>query len=182
MAKNNLIDYTLKKEGKEALQTMLLSSRKAKFLTAMVIGFLAWALVLLLYWGNLLETYELKTYDQLCRLHAAKVPAPDDVVLIVVDQGSLQAAQRQGINWPWPRQMYAPIVQFCASSGARAIAFDVLFTEPSSYGVEDDRLLEESLRQNRHAFLPIFLSRQDRSPVAWEKEIIKRTALPLRDQ
>jgi adenylate cyclase len=182
VAKNNLIDYTLKKEGKEALQTMLLSSRKAKFLTAMVIGFLAWALVLLLYWGNLLETYELKTYDQLCRLHAAKVPAPDDVVLIVVDQGSLQAAQRQGINWPWPRQMYAPIVQFCASSGARAIAFDVLFTEPSSYGVEDDRLLEESLRQNRHAFLPIFLSRQDRSPVAWEKEIIKRTALPLRDQ
>src|SRR4030042_4722040 len=161
---------------------MLLSSRKGKVLTGMIIGILGWALVLLLYWGKLLESYELKTYDQLCRLNAAKLPASDEIVLIVVDQGSLQAAQRQGINWPWPRQMYAPIVQFCALSGARALAFDVLFTEPSSYGVEDDRLLAESLKQNGHAFLPIFLSRQERPHSAWEKEIIKRIALPLRDQ
>ena len=161
---------------------MLLSSRKGKVLTGMIIGILGWALVLLLYWGKLLESYELKTYDQLCRLNAAKLPASDEIVLIVVDQGSLQAAQRQGINWPWPRQMYAPIVQFCALSGARALAFDVLFTEPSAYGVEDDRLLAESLKQNGHAFLPIFLSRQERPHSAWEKEIIKRIALPLRDQ
>ncbi len=161
---------------------MLVSSRKGKLLVAVIIGILAWALVLIFYWGKLLESYELKTYDQLCRLHAAKIPAPDEVALIVVDQGSLQAAQRQGINWPWPRQMYAPIVQFCASAGARAIAFDVLFTEPSAYGVEDDRILAESLKQNGHAFLPIFLSRQERSHSPWEKEIVKRIALPLRDQ
>ncbi len=161
---------------------MLVSSRKGKLLVAVIIGILAWALVLIFYWGKLLESYELKAYDQLCRLHAAKIPAPDEVALIVVDQGSLQAAQRQGINWPWPRQMYTPIVQFCASAGARAIAFDVLFTEPSAYGVEDDRILAESLMQNGHAFLPIFLSRQERSHSPWEKEIVKRIALPLRDQ
>ena len=161
---------------------MLLSSPKAKVLTGFIIGIVAWGLVSLLYWRNLLESYELKTYDQLCRLHAADSPASQEIVLIVVDQGSLQAAQRQGINWPWPRQMYAPIVQFCALSGARAVAFDVLFTEPSSYGVEDDRLLAESLKENGHAFLPIFLSRQERPHSAWEKEIVKRIALPLRDQ
>jgi len=161
---------------------MLLSTGKRKILTGAIIGILAWAVVLLLYWGKLLESYELKTYDQLCRLNAAKFPTSDEIVLIVVDQGSLQAAQRQGINWPWPRQMYAPIVQFCALSGARALAFDVLFTEPSSYGVEDDRLLAESLKQNGHAFLPIFLSRQERPEYAWEKDILKRISLPLRDQ
>ena len=82
---------------------------------------------------------------------------------VVVDQGSLKAAQQQGIHWPWPRQMYAPIVDFCTLSGARAVAFDVLFTEPSSYGVEDDNLLADALKRNGHAFLPISLSREARS-------------------
>ena len=117
----------------------LLSSRKGKFIFGSAIGLLAWVLVLLLYYGKILEIYELKTYDQLCRLKAAGSPAPEEVVLIVVDQGSLTAAQKGGINWPWPRQMYAPILQFCASAGAKAVAFDILFTEPSSYGAEDDQ-------------------------------------------
>ena len=135
-----------------------------------------------LYYGNLLETYELKTYDQLSRLKAVNSPAPEEIVLIVVDQGSLEAAQRDGINWPWPRQMYAPILQFCASSGARAVAFDILFTEPSSYGVEDDRMLADALKENGHAFLPIFLSHEKHPHPSWEKDLLDRISLPLQDQ
>jgi len=164
------------------LQLPLLSSYKWKILGGAIIGVLVWVLVSSLYYGNLLESYELKTYDQLCRLTASKSSAPDDIVLVVVDQGSLQAAQRQGINWPWPRQMYAPIVQFCSSSGARAVVFDILFTEPSSYGLEDDQLLGEALEQNGHAILPIFLSRQDRPQPASEKGLLDRITLPLEDR
>jgi len=161
---------------------MLLSSRKWKILAGAIIGILAWVLVLSLYYGSLLESYELRTYDQLCRLNARNSPASHEIVLVVVDQGSLQAAQRQGINWPWPRQMYAPIVQFLASSGARAVAFDILFTEPSAYGMEDDQLLAEALKQNGPVFLPIFLSREERPHPAWEKRLVDRIALPLTDQ
>jgi adenylate cyclase len=163
------------------LQQILLSSRKGKILLGSAIGLLAWGLVLLLYYGKILESYELRTYDQLCRLKAAASPAPEEVVLIVVDQGSLAAAQKEGINWPWPRQMYAPILQFCASAGARAVAFDILFTEPSSYGGEDDQLLAEALKANGHAFLPIFLSRQTRPLPPWEKDLLERSSLPLKD-
>jgi len=169
--------------GKEfILQLFLFPSQKGKFLAGAIIGILAWVLVLVLYYAKLLESYELKTYDQLCRMNAANSPVPDNIVLVVVDQNSLEAAQRQGINWPWPRQMYAPILQFFALSGARAVAFDILFTEPSSYGVEDDQLLAEALQQNGHAFLPIFLSRQERPHPVWEKRLIDRIALPLQDQ
>jgi len=164
------------------LRLPLLSSPKWKIFGGAIIGVSAWLLALSLYYGKLLESYELKTYDQLCRLTAPYSLAPDDIVLIVVDQGSLQAAQRQGINWPWPRQMYAPIVQFCSASGARAVTFDILFTEPSSYGLEDDQLLAESLEQNEHAILPIFLSRQGRPQPAWEKGLLDRITLTLQDQ
>ncbi len=142
----------------------------------------SWILVLLLYYGNILESYELKTYDQLSRLKATRSPAPEEVVLVAVDQGSLEAAGREGIHWPWPRQMYAPLVQFCQLAGARAVVFDILFTEPSSYGVEDDRLLAESLKENDQAFLPIFLSREKHPVQPWEKDLVLRIALPLKDQ
>ena len=112
---------------------------------------------------QLLESYELKTYDHLCRLKATESPTPEGIVLVVVDQGSLKAAQEQGIHWPWPRQMYAPIIDFCTLSGARAVALDLVLTEPSTYGMEDDKLLADALKRNGHAFLPISLSRETRS-------------------
>lgn len=143
---------------------------------------MAWVLILFLYYGNLLETYELKTYDQLCRLKASNLAPPAEVVLVVVDQGSLTAAKEQGVNWPWPRQMYAPILEFCASSGARAVAFDIVFTEPSVYGLEDDQVLAEALKANGHAFLPIFLSRESHAQPSWEKGVLNRIALPLENQ
>ncbi len=164
------------------MKYLLLSSRKGKILVGAIIGGLAWVLILGLYRANLLESYELKTYDQLCRLKASCSPAPEEIVLVVVDQGSLKAAQGQGINWPWPRQMYAPILEFCALSGARAVAFDVVLTEPSVYGVEDDRLLADALKGNGHAFLPISLSGEIRLQPSWEKSLLDRIALPLEDQ
>ena len=161
------------------MKSLLLSSRKAKILAGATIGILAWVLISVLYFANFLESYELRTYDHLCRLEATHSPAPEEIVLVVVDQGSLKAAEQQGIHWPWPRQMYAPIVEFCTLSGARAIAFDVVFTEPSVYGVEDDTLLAEALKEHGHAFLPIALSRENRPQPSWEGPLIDRIALPL---
>ena len=156
-----------------------LHTRKGKILAGATIGALAWVLVAGLYFGQLLETFELGSYDHLSRLHAARMSIPDNIVLVVVDQNSLEAAQRQGIGWPWPRQMYAPIVHFGALSGARAVVFDILFTEPSTYGVGDDRLLAESLEQNGHALLALFLSQNDRPKQSWESGLLRRIALPL---
>lgn len=154
----------------------VLSGRKERFAAAGTMGGTAWLAVLLLYSGGLLETYELRTYDQLCRWHAT--PAPAEIVLVAVDGGSLGAGRQQGINWPWPRQMYAPILQMCTAAGARAVVFDVLFTEPSSYGVEDDEMLAEALKQNGRAFLPLMLLRADRPLGPLDKEILQRIGIP----
>ena len=83
---------------------VLLSSKNGKAILGSAIGLLAWGIVLLLYYANILESYEWKTYDHLCRFKAADSSAPEEVALIVVDQGSLAAAQKEGINWPWPRK------------------------------------------------------------------------------
>src|SRR5512139_1415437 len=106
------------------MRSLLLSTPKGKVLVGALIGALGWLVALVLYSAGLLESYELRTYDQLSRLKANHSPAPQGVALIAVDQGSLDAARQEGINWPWPRQMYAPILHFCAASGAKAVVFD----------------------------------------------------------
>ncbi|HRT26892.1 MAG TPA: CHASE2 domain-containing protein, partial [Syntrophales bacterium] len=85
-------------------------SRRDRIIAGLILAALSWAVLLILYFGNFLESYELRTYDQLCRFDARDAGKPRDTVLVAVDQGSLEAAGGQGINWPWPRQMYAPIV------------------------------------------------------------------------
>jgi adenylate cyclase len=163
------------------LRNLLPSSRKEKVLLGGIIGTIAWILIVGLYAADLLEPYEIRTYDHLCRLSAKQSPAPKEIILVVVDQGSLKAAQQQGIQWPWPRQMYAPIIDFCTLAGARAVAFDVLFTEPSAYGVEDDKLLADALKRSGHAFLPLSLSRKARPQHLWEQSLLERLKLPLED-
>jgi adenylate cyclase len=155
-------------------------TRKGKLLTAAGIGALAWAAVLALCLAGFLEPFELKLYDRLCRMSTPPAPPSQEIILVTVDDGSLEAAAKElGVTWPWPRQMYAPIVQFCKAAGAQAVLFDILFSEDSSYGVEDDRLLADALAQNGRAILPLFLSGEDRPQEEWEDRLIERLALPL---
>jgi len=165
------------------VRDLSLHTRKGKLLAAAGIGTLAWAVVLALCLAGFLEPFELKLYDRLCRMSAPSAPASQEIALVTVDDGSLEAAAKElGVTWPWPRQMYAPIVQFCAAAGARALLFDILFSEDSSYGVEDDRLLADALAQNGRVILPMFLSGEDRPQEEWEDRLIERLALPLENR
>ncbi len=105
-----------------------------------------------------LERWEYTTWNWRVLTKARPGPATDDIKLIMLDQSSLDwAANEMGLSWPWPREVYVPIIQFALRGGARAVAFDVLYTESSGYGVEDDELLGEAIR-NGPPFSPaVFL-------------------------
>ncbi len=153
-----------------------------KTLFGAAIGGFSWLLVLILYLSGLLEPFELKMYDNLCRLSASSSRTPEEIALVVVDQGSLDDASRElGINWPWPRQMYFPILQLCVLGGARAIAFDILYTEPSAYGVADDQLLAEAFKESGRVLLPLFLSTEELAQQDWLLGLLDRISLPLQN-
>jgi len=81
--------------------------------------------------------------DWRARLLAKPSAATDKVKLILVDQYSLDwVSQNLQIKaWPWPREFYVPILDYLKRNGAKTVVFDVLYTEPSAYGVEDDESL-----------------------------------------
>ena len=75
------------------------------------------------------RTVELKTYDVRMRLTAAPLEARTDIVLVAIDDDSIQRLEPAVGRWPWPRLVHAQLVNFLARGPARVVAYDVFFTE-----------------------------------------------------
>jgi adenylate cyclase len=70
-----------------------------------------------------------------------------NVVLVAADQESLDAVnERFKFGWPWPREFWGHIAAYLDKAGARAIAFDIVFIEPSAYGESDDDNFRDLLK------------------------------------
>ena len=54
----------------------------------------------------------------------------DRVAVVDVDEASLQRLQARLGAWPYPRDAFARAHRFLTASGARAVAYDILFAEP----------------------------------------------------
>ncbi len=133
----------------------------AKVIRQAAITGLAAALLALLPWSlGFWEQWEAKTWDMRVVWMASPGPATNDIALILLDQQSLDWGQEQvGLSWPWPREVYTAVVDFCRRAQVASLTFDVLFLEPSAYGVEDDAVLAESLASFGPTALALFLSR-----------------------
>ncbi|MFH0871538.1 MAG: adenylate/guanylate cyclase domain-containing protein [bacterium] len=119
-----------------------------------------------------LEPWEAKTWDWRASLLAKPGKATDQIRLILLDQGSLDWAKEQvGLTWPWPREIYSAVVDYCQRSGARALAFDVLFTEPSSYGVGDDQALGAAMSRFGRVVGSVFLAHTPAQKTRWPATI-----------
>ncbi|MGE4422247.1 MAG: CHASE2 domain-containing protein [Pseudodesulfovibrio sp.] len=143
-----------------------------KGLAGLAVGLIGAALALGAQCLGWLDVPENLTYDLRVRTLARPGAATDRIRLVLLDQKSLDWAKESfGLGWPWPRQAYAPMVDFCKRAGAASLSFDVVFTEPSVYGVDDDRTLAESLRAMGRAVLAASFARSDGSTEAWPAHV-----------
>jgi len=66
--------------------------------------------------------------------HFTTTPSEKPVVyLLITDATLIEAAEVDGISWPWPRSAYAEAIRFLRAAGAKEIVFDMIFTERSVY-------------------------------------------------
>ncbi|HOY99293.1 MAG TPA: adenylate/guanylate cyclase domain-containing protein [Candidatus Aminicenantes bacterium] len=124
----------------------------------LAVGAAAFALILGLDAAGVFRRLEWKAWDARMSVFARPAKASPDIVLILVDQYSLDFYQEQGITWPWPRELYGAIIRHLAAGGAAAIFFDIAMTEGSRFGVEDDRAFAAAAAAAGNVFVPVFLS------------------------
>ena len=131
-----------------------------RLIRGLVVGLIAFAAVLAVSRTGLLQPLEWKSWDARLRLLAKPERADRDIVLFLIDQYSLDFYEEQGLSWPWPRQMYSAVVRYLKAGRAKAVFFDLILSEPSAYGDEDDRNLARAMTEAGNIFLPVFLSKE----------------------
>ena len=160
------------------MTNLAVHSRRDKLKAGVALILAALALSLILDLSGAIQPYRLKTLDALFR----RVPLPaasPQVVVVTVDQTDLDFFKTQKITWPWPRQLYAPLIDYCRWAGAKAVIFDILFTEASSYGPEDDQKFARSAAAAGNVALPFFLSREAKPPNPSEADLLKQAGLTI---
>ncbi len=92
--------------------------------------------------------YENKFHDLRFMLREIREPEPDDKIIIVaIDDQSLDAVK---YRWPWPRSIYARVIDNLSMAGATVIAFDLIFSEPTREELEiQDRILGNAIIRSR---------------------------------
>ena len=83
---------------------------------------------------GILDYVEFKLYDLRINFLASGARRSNDIILVILDQNSLDWAQQErGWGWPWPREAYGEFLDYMNLGGAKSVAFDVIFSEPSLY-------------------------------------------------
>lgn len=124
---------------------------RRKLVEALLLAAGATLVVASLWLTGTLDRWENTTWDWRVRSLATRGATPEalensEVCLILLDQPSLDWGQESnGWSWPWPREVYTTIIDFCMRGEAKSLSFDVLYTEPSVYGVWDDGAFGESI-------------------------------------
>lgn len=97
--------------------------------------------------------------DILLRGHVHDREPPADIVLIDIDQASLDDPQMLDLvgNWPWPRAIHGELLEFIAPGRPAAIAFDLIFSEPDIFRPGSDAVLTRAIGTT-NALLPLVLA------------------------
>jgi len=120
-----------------------------KLFAGLGFGLIACAIAMFLWQQGALTGFENAVWQWRVAHFSRPALTTSQVRIIALDQKSLDWGRREnGLSWPWPRQAYATALAFCKRAGAKAVAFDMLFSEPSLHGVADDEALAQALREN----------------------------------
>lgn len=95
--------------------------------------------------------------DRLTQWRASFHPGDTDIVVIDIDDYSLQALAPTLGRWPWPRATHAELVEWLTAQNVRATVFDIWFSEPDVLRPDFDEYFAEVMSRQHNLYLPTLL-------------------------
>ncbi len=131
--------------------------------------------------GTFFARLEKRTVDlRFLNLPADASAADPDIVVVEIDEDSIQALEPAVGRWPWPREVHAAFLDYMKRAGARLVAFDIQFSERDLNNPESDRAFVQATAEAGnvlHVVAPQ-LQKLDRQPPA---EMVGRFSIPAPD-
>lgn len=109
-------------------------------------------------WSGLANIIDQRGGDVLLRLHAAQRPVSDDVVIVDIDQRSLEEMNAVAGSWPWPRSVHGELLDHIARQRPKAVVFDLLFNELDVFRPEHDAAFADAVARHPTTYLGLTLN------------------------
>ena len=107
--------------------TVLRRLRRRRELAILLVVVASAAIAIVSYVTHLTRSLELQTVDARFGIRGTQ-EQPDDVAIVAVDDRTFSELGRQ---WPFPRSLHGRVIDRLREAGAKAIAIDIQFTEPT---------------------------------------------------
>ena len=100
-----------------------------------------------------LMPFENRLLDSFVKAHATALAPDPDIVLVDIDESSLARMEEGDAGrWPWPRVVYADLIEGLAAQKPRAIVFDMMFVERDRFRPQDDAAFAESVTRHPNTY------------------------------
>ena len=120
------------------LKSKLKKITKQKSFNIVLAALLTFTFVCFFEFIGFFDTIESKTIDLRNTMTADYNKADTNIVMVAIDDNSLEFFENNQVSWPWPRQFYGVVVNFLKYSGAKAIMFDIHFSSQEIGRVDVD--------------------------------------------
>lgn len=92
------------------------------------------------------------SFDWLMTHRLLGYPTDRDIVVVDIDERSLDAESEAIGRWPWPREVLARVAERIEAAGAQAIVFDILFADPDTLNPASDAAFNDYVARSRVTF------------------------------
>ncbi len=116
-----------------------------KNLIGVAVAFCVSIFILLFYLPGLFTAFENKTGDIRFRLFSDAEKRDPDIVIIAVDEESVNFYRDSLGTWPWPREVFGAVVDFLKVGKSKAVIFDIIFPEPDIKNPASDEALSAAV-------------------------------------
>ena len=114
-------------------------SKRKLFASGIAIGVLTTAFMVLCFEFEYFDFLEHKSVDWRFQLRG-EIEAHSGIVLVTIDEPSFSAL---GLQWPWPRTLFARLIDRLSGEGAQIIGMDIIMSEDYPDG-QDEELAHSS--------------------------------------
>lgn len=133
-------------------------------LTAFLI-FVLWLVGQLFNINQFLERSELWSLDLRYKIPHQTVKINSNVVILSIDDTSLEVLEDTLGRWPWSRDTYTQVINYLESGGVNSIAFDLMFIGYQKGFEDKDIALAKAIAKNDNVYVSMnFDTRETKAP------------------
>lgn len=125
-----------------------------KIIWGLVIAFSGWILVDVLVL-KVTSGQSHASFDAMVRKRLYAAPPDPRIVIIDIDEASLQRMAGEFGRWPWPRDTLATVLDFVEQQQPAAVVWDIVFSDADRISPGGDAAFNAAVQRSRHSVFPV---------------------------